>query len=169
MHSTPRRASSPAPTSGDATRNPVENDAVYPIFGITNASPTDGFNPAALDRSFRFRVWDADTVNGWVDIAAPLGLTFDAFHNLSVAFDGTNLTYKLDGATLYTDTTASDAGFGDLQTAFVEAYNFGDGNYSVRWDNISATSVPEPASAGPRRSGGRWSCRHATPPQVTPG
>jgi hypothetical protein len=126
--------------------NPVENDAVYPIFGITNASPTDGFNPAALDRSFRFRVWDADTVNGWVDIAAPLSLTFDAFHNLSIAYDGTNLTYKLDGATLYTDTTASDPGLGDLQTAFVEAYNFGDGNYSVRWDNISATSVPEPAS-----------------------
>lgn len=126
--------------------NPVEGNAVYPIFGITNASPTDGFNPMALDRSFRFRVWDADTVNGWVDIAAPGGLVFDEFHNLSVAYDGSSLTYKLDGVTLYTDATASAPAVGDLQSVFVEAYNFGTGDYAVRWDNISVAAVPEPST-----------------------
>jgi hypothetical protein len=126
--------------------NPVEALAHYPVFGITNASPTDGFNPSAPDRSFRFRVWDANTANGWVDLAAPVGFAFDQFHNLSIAYDGTSFEYKLDGATLYTDATASLTLVGGLQTAFVEAYNFGVGSYTVRWDNISVASIPEPAS-----------------------
>jgi hypothetical protein len=129
--------------------NPTEALAAYPIFGITNASPTDGFNPAAPDRSFRFRAWDpqADPLgDGWIDLAVPVGLAFDTFHNLSIESDGASFEYKLDGNTLYTDFTASLPLVGDLQTAFVQAYNFGDGNYSVRWDNIAA--VPEPASIG---------------------
>jgi hypothetical protein len=123
--------------------NPVENNSNYPIFGITNASPTDGFNASAGDRSVRFRAYDSSI--GWVDLGMPGGFTFDAWHNLSISSTGSVFEFRLDGTLLHTDTTYSDPLYPNLQTVFLEAYNFGQaGSYSVLWDNLNA--VPEPST-----------------------
>ncbi len=117
---------------------PVEANANYPIFGLTNASPTDAFNQAAGDRTARYRVWDGNTVNGWVDLGTPTV----GWHNLYVAYTGTALEYFVDGNSVYTDPTVSLTN-GALQTTFLQAYNFGQDSYTVTWDNLN-TQVPEP-------------------------
>jgi hypothetical protein len=125
--------------------NPDENSAYYPIIGMTNASPTDPFNQSAADRTARWRVWDSNTANGWVDLtdATPtLG-----WHDLSILFNGTSFIYSVDGSQVYTETPASAADVGTLANVYLEGYNFGSGNYNVLWDNVNAASqVPEPAS-----------------------
>lgn len=115
----------------------------YPIFGFTNASPTDAFNAAAADRSFRFRAYDGDTGN-WVNLTTPGGFTFDAWHNLAIVSTGTEFRYYLDGSLLHTDATTAG---NDLMSAFIEAYNFGGAGYAVQWDNAAASAIPEPATA----------------------
>jgi hypothetical protein len=113
---------------------------------------SDPFNSLALDRAFRFRAWDSST--GWVDLGLPNSIRFDTWHNLKIMSTGTSFEFYLDGSLLYTDLTGSAAGFEGLQTAFVQAYNYGpsNGNYSVYWDNISARecggAVPEPSTYG---------------------
>jgi len=125
----------------------------YAIFGFTNASPTpsDALNPAASDRAPHFQVFDgtdADPTN-WFDAGLPDGFAFDVWHTLEITFTGTATEYLLDGIEIFTDPTTDGA---DLQTAFIEAYNFGqtDSNglnsYSVYWDNATAAVIPEPAS-----------------------
>jgi len=122
----------------------------YAIIGITNASPTDPLNPDALDRGFHFQVFDGTQADptGWFDAGVPADFAFDAWHTLAETSNGTTVNYLLDGVVVYTDPAADGA---DLQTAFIQAYNFGqtDGNglnsYSVYWDNAAA-AVPEPAS-----------------------
>lgn len=128
--------------------NPVENNAQYPIFGVIRNDVNDPFNPAAT-LSTRYRVWDADTANGWVDLGDAVT---SGWHNLAITATGTSFEYRLDGNVVYNDLTGSEAGFEGLQTVFVEAYSFGDAthattdNYSVYWDNINANPVPEPAT-----------------------
>jgi hypothetical protein len=51
--------------------------------------------------------------------------------------------YYIDGQLVYTDLTGYAAGFGGLQTVFLEANNFGfppypEENYSVYWRNLNA-------------------------------
>ncbi len=133
--------------------NPDENSAYYPIIGMTNASATDPFNQSAGDRTARWRVWDSNTVNGWVDLtdATPTA----GWHDLSVVYNGTTFVYSIDGTQVYTETPASAAAVGDLANVYLEAYNFGSGNYNVLWDNVDAASqVPEPASGALMAIGG---------------
>jgi hypothetical protein len=147
------------PTTGSAlmrtdlwTRdnNGTESLAQYPILGLTNASPTDALNADALDRSLRFRAWDEDSVNGWVDLTVPGGITTDAWHNLAITSTGSAFEFRVDGNLLYTDSTYSDVGAEKLQTVFLEAYNFGQLandetiSYNVYWDNLQA--IPEPGT-----------------------
>jgi MYXO-CTERM domain-containing protein len=129
--------------------NPVENNSKYPIFGvIRNDGVGDPFDPSGT-LTTRWRVWDDETANGWVDLGDAVTA---GWHHLSIAATGTAFEYRLDDNLVYTDSTASQAGFEALQTVFVEAYSFGDvthattDNYSVYWDNITAGPVPEPAS-----------------------
>lgn len=129
--------------------NPVEINAQYPIIGIIRNDPADPFNPNAASLATRWRVWDGDTANGWVDLGAAVT---PGWHTLSITADGSSFAYEIDGGSVYLDATASQAGFEGLQTVFVEAYNFspenltnGGQNYSVYWDNV--TAVPEPAGA----------------------
>ncbi len=116
-----------------------ESSAHYPIFGVVRNDDSDPFNPNAASLTSRWRIWDGQV--GWVELAAPVT---EGWHNLEIIADGTTFVYKLNGSMVHTDLTASSAGFEDLSTVYVQAYNFGDSDYSVYWDNISA--VPEPTS-----------------------
>lgn len=124
-----------------------ETDVNYPIIGMRRFDPSDPFNPAAANISTAWRIWDADTANGWVEVGAPAA---EGWYNLSIAYDGTSFVYAIDGSTVYTDATVNGL---DLTTVFLQAYNFADdgnfgGDYAVYWDNLSLTSavVPEPAT-----------------------
>ena len=120
------------PTGGD-----------YMIMGFTNASPTDPSNPAATDRAFRFRVFDGN-FDDYVDLGVPAGFVFDTWHTLSGTSTGATFEYYLDGDLVYTKATAAGA---DLLDAMIQGYNFGQaGSYSVYWDNVTASAIPEPAA-----------------------
>ncbi len=115
----------------------------YLELGFTNASPTTPLNPAAGDRSFRFQALDIHTGN-WINLGLPVGFTFDAWHTLAGTSTGSGFEYFIDGALmLSTSTTQSN----DLLSAMIQGYNFGEaGSYSVHWDNVTASAVPEPAT-----------------------
>lgn len=124
----------------------------YGIFGITNASPTDPLNPNAADRSFRFQVYDGTIADptSWFDVGVPAGFNFDAWHTLGISSTGATIEFLLDGVLVYTNPDAAGA---NLQTAFIEAYNFGQtdinglNNYSAYWDNAVANAIiPEPTT-----------------------
>jgi len=130
--------------------DPASGD--YAIFGFTNASPSTPLDPNAIDRSFRFQVFDGTSTDptSWFDAGVPAGFVYNSWHTLTETFTGTTVEYLLDGVVVYSD-PAND---GDsLQTAFLEAHNFGQtdanglNNYSVYWDNAIASAViPEPAT-----------------------
>lgn len=115
----------------------------YMILGFTNASPTDALNPAADNRAFRFRVFDVN-FGDWIDLGVPAGFVFDTWHMLSGTSTGTDFEYRIDGVLVKTLPTADGA---DLLSAMVQGYNFGQAaSYSVYWDNVTATAIPEPAT-----------------------
>ena len=122
--------------------NPFENQAYYPTFGFTNASPTDALNVQATDRAFRLRAFDSSF--GWVDLGQPSGVTFDAWHTLSISATGSQYEYRFDDTLLYAQPAYSDPGADGLKSAYIQAYNFGGSGYSVLWDNVSA--IPEPGT-----------------------
>jgi hypothetical protein len=112
----------------------------FSAFGFTNASPTDMFNPAASDRSFRFRVFDENI--GWIDLPLPGGFTYDAWHTLTTTSSHNVFHYFLDGVEVYNNVSSQGD---DLIRGIVQGYNFGQtGNYSVYWDNVAA--IPEPVT-----------------------
>ncbi|MBL8067761.1 MAG: hypothetical protein JNM28_04875 [Armatimonadetes bacterium] len=126
--------------------NANENNAFYGIFGAKRFDDSDPFNEGATNKSNVWRIWDADTANGWVTLADAVTT---GWHNLAITSHGSTADYYLDGNLVYTDADASLAS-PELRTVFVQAYNFSDAThtpasaYSVYWDNINA--VPEPAS-----------------------
>ena len=116
----------------------------YMILGFTNASPTDPLNPAATDRAFRFRIFDAN-FGDWIDLGVPTGFAFDTWHMLTGTSTGTSFEYRIDGALVGTIATTAGS---DLLSAMVQGYNFGQaGSYSVYWDNVTVSAVPEPAAS----------------------
>jgi hypothetical protein len=122
----------------------------YAIIGFTNASPTDPLNPEATDRSFRFQVYTGiNAEDDWFDVGVPAVFAFNTWTTLEASGNATTFEFSVDGTVVYTEPADGD----DLQTAFIEAYNFGqtDANglnsYSVDWDNVAASAViPEPAN-----------------------
>ena len=117
----------------------------YMIFGFTNASLTvaNTLDATAPDRTFRFRAFDTTTGN-WFDLGVPAGFVFDSWHTVSAASTGSAFEFRLDGVLLLTHATAAGS---DLLSAMVQGYNFGEaGSYSVLWDNVTASAIPEPAS-----------------------
>lgn len=115
----------------------------YLILGFSNAIPTDPLNAAAADRAFRFRTFDGN-FGDYVDLGVPVGFVFDTWHTLTGIATGPTLDYYIDGELVYTEATVAGA---DLLSAMIQGYNFGQaGSYSVYWDNVTATTIPEPAA-----------------------
>lgn len=117
---------------------------VYPIIGFTN-----------YGGSARYRIWDAETPGGWVDLLTPISP--GGWVSFEIEFTGTSFVYSIDGNDVYTDTTIGTAtGFSAI---IMQAYNFFDpafdnntttdfiaSNYVAHWDNARASDIPEPAS-----------------------
>ena len=115
-----------------------ETGADYPIIGIRQFDPADAYNPAAANIAATWRVWDADA-GGWQNLANTIT---PGWNTLSIIASGASYEFGINGSTVYTDATVNGM---NLTTAFLEAFNFGNENYSVHWDNLSV-SVPEPAT-----------------------
>lgn len=106
----------------------------YTIFGFTN------YGGAA-----RLRVFDGDTVDGWVDIAT--AINFNAWTSLAIDFTGSSYVYSVNGAAVYTDSTIN--GSTSFSRTLMQAYNFADPSivnasalpYVAHWANAE---VPEP-------------------------
>jgi hypothetical protein len=106
-----------------------EDTAGYPIIGAKN-----------LGSGAVWQVWN-DNTGVWELQSTPVTT---GWHTLSISDNGTSFAYRIDGQTVETDPMLTDAANPNLTTVFVEAYNFGGPAYSVRWDNISASSAPVP-------------------------
>lgn len=118
----------------------------YMILGFTNASLTAAniLDSAATDRAFRFEAFNPNNAT-WVNLGVPNGFAFDTWHMLTGTSTGTAFEYRIDGVLV--DTIATTAG-DDLLSAMIQGYNFGQaGSYSVYWDNVTASAVPEPAAS----------------------
>lgn len=105
----------------------------YPIIGFTN------YGGAA-----RFRVWDEDTINGWVDLSD--SVAYDAWNTLQIVFTGDSFVYSVNWVQAYTDSTVN--GSTQLDRVLMQAYNFYDASLvdAVANDYTAAWSVPEPAT-----------------------
>jgi hypothetical protein len=113
--------------------------SAYPIIGFTN------YGGAA-----RYRVWDENTVNGWVDINTPVA--FNAWTSFEILFTGSSFDFMIDGSMVYSDTTIG--GSTGFSAVIMQAYNFGDPglananakDYVANWSNATANGVPEPGT-----------------------
>jgi hypothetical protein len=115
----------------------------YLIVGFSNASPTDPRNAAATDRAFRFQVYDG-SLGGYVEVELAGDFAFDAWHTLGGISRGTAFDYYLDDQLIYSAATLAGE---DLLSVMIQGYNFSEtGGYSVHWDNVTATAIPEPAT-----------------------
>lgn len=110
----------------------------YPIIGFTNYGGTP-----------RYRVYDGNTVAGWVDVATPVD--FGKWVSFAITFTGTSFDYSINGALVYSDTTIN--GTTGFSAVIMQAYNFADASlgqlpladYEAHWSNAQ---VPEPTTLG---------------------
>lgn len=105
----------------------------YSIIGFTN-----------YGGDARFRIWDSDTANGWVDLVNTV--VYGAWNTLRVEFTGDSFVYSVNWQAAYTDTTVN--GSTQLDRVLMQAYNFYDNSISgaVANDYSANWSVPEPAT-----------------------
>jgi len=114
------------------------NVTAYPILGFTTYGGAS-----------RFRVWDGNTADGWVDLAT--SVAYNAWNSLAIEFTGSAFVFSVNGSVVYTDaTTDGTTGFSAI---IMQAYNFyGDTSltgstpvdYTAYWSNTPV--VPEPAT-----------------------
>lgn len=126
--------------TGEATEN---LNTRYYILGIIRNDPADPWNPNAANLNSAWRIWDADSPNGWVNVGTP---SIEGWYHLEIWGDDTKVEYFIDGNLVYTDQTVVSA-FPNLTNIYLQAYNFsleGAGNlgqdYTVYWDNALAGS-----------------------------
>jgi hypothetical protein len=148
---TQRRRSDIWGIATDAADTNLTGGAIaYPIFGFVNNDPS---NPVAGTQNLvgRFRVWDADTATGWVDLGLPSDFAYGEWYNLKICFTGSAFEYYLNNLLVYTDLTTGREGYTSTQFRgmIMQGYNFGE-SYDIYWDNVSAgdcaPAVPEPAT-----------------------
>ena len=110
----------------------------YPIIGFTNQGG------AGL-----FRGWDGAA---WVNFGATVN--YDAWNTLAFTFDGTSVTYSVNGVQqggTYFAGSGSVAASDVMFQAYSFDASFGTGSeqsYDVYWSNTQMAAVPEPASVG---------------------
>jgi hypothetical protein len=116
--------------------NPYANITGYPIIGFTN-----------YGGNARYRVYDADTANGWVDLNIPVN--FGGWTSFKILLTGASFDFYVDDQLVYSDSTI--AGSNQFRAVIMQAYNFGDAalgavasDYIAHWDN--ADEVPEPGT-----------------------
>ncbi len=141
---------------GDAANGNVRTDmwgtmvdgsssvVAYSIVGFTNY----GGAP-------RLRVWDSDTVAGWVDLATPVA--YGTWHRLSIELmPDSTFRYYINGTLVYTDlTTYAATGFAEV---IMQAYNFEHPTipgavlapYTAHWSN----TVGVPSNKDQCKNGG---------------
>lgn len=120
--------------------NAVPVVSAYPIIGFTNYGALGA----------RYRVYDGNTANGWVDLNTPVA--FGAWTSFDILFTGSAFEFLINDALVYTDNTID--GSTGFSAVIMQAYNFADpaitnpnpvlANYTAHWSNTQ--SVPEPAS-----------------------
>ena len=124
---------------GVITDGAVAPTLQYPIIGFTNYG-----TPGA-----RYRVWDEDTANGWVDLGT--AVAFNAWTSFEILFTGSSYEFSINDQLVYTDATIG--GSNGFSAVIMQAFNFGDpsnisganpADYTARWSNTQA--VPEPGS-----------------------
>jgi hypothetical protein len=121
-----------------------EVGVTYPITGFTN----NGTGGA------RFRVYDSDTSNGWVDLVSDLTSLWGTWVNFEISALAGGYEYRINNSLVYTDSTIGSAG-GGFTNAILQAYNFNDpalgisGNpaYTAYWSDTARNQVPEPGTA----------------------
>ena len=117
----------------------VPDVSAYPIIGFTN------YGGAA-----RYRVYDGNTSNGWVD--STVAVAFGAWTSFEIAFTGSTFDFLINGVTVYSDSTID--GTTGFSGVIMQAYNFDDTtingriveDYTAHWSNANANAVPEPGS-----------------------
>jgi hypothetical protein len=112
----------------------------YAIVGFTNYGGVG-----------RFRVYDpdADTADGWVNLA--IDVNYGDWSTFAIDFSDNAFIYSVNGTALYTDSTIYGAtGFSSV---IMQAYNFGDPtlgatavDYTAHWSNTQVAAVPEPTT-----------------------
>jgi hypothetical protein len=107
----------------------TETGAKYHIFQVSRRDPSPLAPP----------VYRVQSNVGWVQLSEPVT---GGWHTLSILATGSSKVYSVDGKVIYTDPSWNPF-FPNLTTVFVQAYNF-TGNYSVYWDDVSASPIPEP-------------------------
>lgn len=114
-----------------------ESTADYDILAFRNP---DGNG----DASAGFYAWN-DVLGTWNFAgAATLG-----WHTLSMEYTGSAVISKVDGTTVYDNTGLGNPAYdGEVTTVFNEAYNYGDRNYSVSFDNLNVSAPDGGATIG---------------------
>lgn len=114
----------------------------YPIIGFTNATLADSF--------VGFRVWNDQGTGAWVELGA--AVNYDAWNNLTIAWDGANFDYSVNG--VLAATIAADPTMTGFSSIIMQAYNYDPSlpllanPYTAYWSDAETTSVPEPGSLG---------------------
>src|SRR5439155_9378572 len=73
------------------------------------------------------------------------GLGTNTWHTISLAFNGSSITARIDGSNVG---TVTDATFPVGQIGFASSWN-----YQTQWDNLTITgTTPPPSTAGPVRN-----------------
>ncbi|MCA9302627.1 MAG: hypothetical protein KC996_00745 [Phycisphaerales bacterium] len=113
--------------------NPVENNSNYPIFSFLSDNG-----------SFQIRAYDSQA--GWHNLGTSAFNGFDSWNTVRIESTGSSFDYYLNDTYLWSDLTYSATGFEDLRTVYLQAYNFGAGDYEVYWDNLTVTPAPGSAA-----------------------
>lgn len=120
----------------------------FPAIGFTNYGGVP-----------QYQVWyDDPSGDGWATVAMPVSL--NAWTSFAICFNGSAVSYLIDGATVYQDPDSFQGSTGIGMVA-IEAFNFGQDfgtnanpSYNAYWSNsatcVSCTSslVPEAKAAG---------------------
>ena len=87
-----------------------------------------------------FQGWDGAN---YVNFGVPTGFAYGTWATLNISLQGVNWLYQVGDASLL----VSADGSAKLGNVILQGYNTQQGvDYSIRWDNLTTSAVPEPAA-----------------------